>query len=198
MKNKIKILIVLIGLVLLPISQAASMGPEKAEKPGIPGGRWWDNSEIAAQLNLTQAQKAKIEETMIKHQKEIMDMRNEAAKLELDFDSVMESSEFNAGKANELLEKIEGYHSKAKLIRGKMLIEFRSILTKDQYLKLKSIRKMRKGPGGEMNRPGQGEGRSMKKGMNMRGEFGRPEGPFRMHKEKGPVSSETGPFWWQK
>jgi Spy/CpxP family protein refolding chaperone len=147
MKFKTITIVMLVGLLALWVPNVMAQGGGKGGGgskgggiTGMPRGRWWNNTEITKQINLNDAQSKKIQAIMVEHQKEVMDLKNEASKLELDLDLIMEASSFNADKAESLLEKIQEYRAKSMLARGKMLIQFRKVLSQDQYIKLKSLR----------------------------------------------------------
>lgn len=152
---------------------------------GIPRGRWWNNSQIVEQIKLTDEQREKIQNTIIKYQKKVLDAKNEASKLELEFDPVMEADKFNTEKAKDLLREIQKYRLETMLIRGEMLIEFRDILSKEQYMKLKSIRGSR-----QMGRKGMKNSLRRRRPHHMRDMEGLTRPSFRPDYGRGR-------YWWK-
>ena len=203
MKLKNIAIVLLIGLVTLssPIALAqkgsGGKGGKGGDIAGMPRGRWWNNAEITKQINLTETQKEEIQKIMIDHQKVILDFNNEASKFTLDFDQAMEATNFNAGTAENLLEKIQDYRAKSQLERGKMFIKFREVLSQDQYLKLKSIKGKRGGKRGDKGgqKGHKRGGQSGKPGPSMERGQRQGQGPG---KQQGtcPYGSEN--CWWKQ
>jgi len=162
---KSKIIIVTLLVISLGISNFAyARKGGRGGAGGMPHGKWWNRPEVAEKLTLTNSQTEKLQTIMITHQKKLLDLRNEISKLELDLDTIMNASKFDAGAAKGILSKIDKYRSEAMAERSIMLVEFREVLSKDQYQKLKEIkgrRGGRKGKRGEMREGKKRESRQL-------------------------------------
>ena len=177
MKTKGLIVALLVAVTLVWTIPVGAKGKGDGNKNGFPRGPWWKQSEIVKKINLTDEQYDQIQTAMVKSRKVIMDLENNADKLDLDLEVVMDAKTFDADKALGLIVKIEDYRAKAMLEKAKMLVEFRKALSEDQYKKLKTLR----GKGKEKDKRGGKNGKG-KKGPNgkqggMMGRGGMQGGP---------------------
>ncbi len=220
MKTKGLIVALLVAVTLVWTVPVGAKG-KGGKGNGFPRGPWWKHSEIVKKINLTDEQYDQIQAAMVKSRKVIMDLENNADKLDLDLEIVMDAKTFDADKALDLIEKIEGYRAKAMLQKAKMLVEFRKVLSEDQYKQLKTLRGKGKGKrGGGKNGKGKRGSNGQKGGMmgrggGIHGMQGEGQGPGKKkgcpymkntHSSMGPEGSgppeleiveESDNTWWK-
>jgi periplasmic protein CpxP/Spy len=131
--------------------------------PGHGGmGRWWDNPDVAKNLNLGADQKQKIDDIVQQNRMRLIDLHASLQKEEATLDPLMSADSPDETKILAQIDKVAQARSELEKSNARMLLAMRQVLTVDQWSKLKALRAQRMarrpgnggpGPGGE---PGSG------------------------------------------
>jgi protein CpxP len=171
-------------------------GPDPAQGPGMQGppmerafhaehsGRWWDNPQMAQQLNITDQQKKQMDDIFLQHRLKLIDLHASLDKQETLLQPMIEADQPDEAKILSQIDAVAQARAELEKANARMLFDIRKTLTPDQWQKLKTMReehhdgKMmrddRRGPGG----PG--------------GPGGRDDQMWRNHRQ-GPPPDGTAP-----
>ena len=171
------------GLALLLAPALLAQGPPMGIFP------WWEGP-IAAELNLTDAQKQQVETIQREYRGKMIDGRGEVTKAELTLDDAMNAEPFDLRKATDAANKASDVRNELTRNMSQMSLRLRAVLTKEQWQKTRARTQrpgfMGGGPGGGIGRgPGGGRG-------DGRGDGRGKGGPDRPDGGRGP-SGRSGP-----
>ena len=176
------------ALLALPVAaqmeppQAATPLPSRQRQPGPPGGemrmrmpgpapiarpdlgKWWKNSEVAAEIGLTEAQGNQIEQAFFEHRLKLIDMNADVERNEARLQPLMEADQPDEAKISAQLDQLLAARARLEKANMMMMVSIRKVLSVDQWKKLEAYRtqryKMRAPePGGAMERMGPGPAR---------------------------------------
>jgi Spy/CpxP family protein refolding chaperone len=103
-------------------------------------GKWWKDPNIQKELKLSDDQINKLDDLLMKHKKEMIDIRANIQKKQIDLEQLLDKENGDENiimqKANELI-TLRGELQKMYI---KMILDMRKILTPEQNKKLKEIR----------------------------------------------------------
>lgn len=121
---------------------------------GVPKGRWWNNPEIQQQAGLSEEQVDKVKAVYRAHRTRMADLRAEMSKRQIELEELLEAKTVDKAALNKKMDEVVA--ARAKLDRERMatLAEVRTILTADQYAKLRSLQRQAKGGGRGKHRGG--------------------------------------------
>jgi Spy/CpxP family protein refolding chaperone len=121
-------------------------------------GRWWNNPEIAQQLNLTDQQKKQMDDILLQHRLKLIDLNATLEKQETLLHPMIEADQPDEVKILSQIDAVAQARADLEKANARMLFDIRKALTPDQWQKLKAMRaehqpgKMmrdgRRGPGG--------------------------------------------------
>lgn len=149
--------------------QRGGMMRERMPGPGF-GGKWWNNSELAAKLNLTDQQKTQMEQIFQQSRLKLIDQRASVEKAEIVLQPMLESDRPDEAQVLAQIDKIAQARAELEKTNARMLLGIRQVLTAEQWKQLKEeaprgVMRMRPGvgpstPGGtrQWRRPGPGPG----------------------------------------
>lgn len=143
-------------------------GPNPAQGPGMPGppmerafhqhfGRWWNDPEMAQQLNLTDQQKKQMDDIFLQHRLKIIDLNANLEKQETLLHPMIEADQPDEAKVLSQIDAVAQARADLEKANAHMLFDIRKTLTSDQWQKLKAMRDEhrdrrmrdeRRGPGG--------------------------------------------------
>ena len=129
--------IISIFLVLVLTSANLSIA-----SPTVELGKWWKNSEVAESLNLTDTQVARIEQSYLKHRKELAHLMGKLLTLEELLESSMKSESMDETGILEHAESVAEARKKLEIAKTKMLLTIRKQLTSEQWDKLEAMREL--------------------------------------------------------
>ena len=147
-----------------------SLVPAAAQNPrGI--FNWWD-SPIARDLNLTDAQRDQIRNTVRDYRSKLIDLRAAVEKAEMEVDDAFNEDTLNQQRATEAIERLAS--ARADMIRtfSQMSLRMRTVLTQEQWRELQRRRPRMQGP-----QPGQEPAPGLRRGPMMRRGQPGPGGP---------------------
>jgi len=174
------ILVVLLLAVPLLAQQPGQPGPRAREAGRGSGfgmgrgrgfdGKWWNNTELAKTLNLTDQQVQKMEQIFQQHRLQLIDQRAAVEKAEVALQPMMEADRPDEAQVLAQIDKVAQARAELEKSNARMLLGIRQVLSADQWKQLKS-EMPRPGFGGP--RPGGPEGRPRRGGPGGPG----PDGP---------------------
>jgi protein CpxP len=126
------------------------------------GGRWWDNPQLASDLNLSTDQKKKMEDIFQQNRLKLIDLHASLQKEEVTLEPLMGADSPDEGRVLGQIDKVAQARAELEKSNARMLLAMRQVLTQDQWTKLKAARASRMaqrgGPDGGPGNGGPGNG----------------------------------------
>jgi Spy/CpxP family protein refolding chaperone len=121
-------------------------------RPGPPPFDWWRNSDVAQKLNLTDQQKSKLEQTFNQQKEQLKDLRDALQKEEAKLQDLMNADNVQDAQIVAQIDATQAARAKLQRNFAMMALEFRKILTADQWKQLREQEAMmfhhrERGPG---------------------------------------------------
>ena len=131
---------------------------ERLLGPGGAMGRWWNNPKVIDQLKLTDDQRKDMDQILLQHREELIDMRASVEKAELAMEPLLNVDQPNEQAVLAQIDKVAQARAELEKANARFLLALRAKLTPDQYKQLQSWRSQlhnrpmrqwrRGGPGG--------------------------------------------------
>ena len=118
----------------------------------LPFGMWWKNPEVVARIGLTAEQQKRIGDLFLQSRLQLIHLHATLQEEQLMLGPLMDATPFEEAKAVAQIDKIADTRADLEKTNAKMLLDIRSVLTADQWTKLRSH-------GHGMHRPGYREER---------------------------------------
>jgi hypothetical protein len=149
--------------LLLPLSAFAQGGPAPPEAPDPPAppahggpqmhggmmrhemGKWWQDSELAKKLQLTDAQIKQLDQTFFDHRLKLIDYGAEMEKQDLKLQNLLDEDMPETGQVSSQVDQVLTARGKLEREYTMMNLDLRKVLSVEQWRQLKSIRE-RHGP----------------------------------------------------
>jgi Spy/CpxP family protein refolding chaperone len=172
----------LAGLMLVAIAVGVSVAQERMPGPpgmGGPGhemrgghgefprmggpemgghGAWWKNSELAKELNLTDAQQKQLEKTFMDHRMKLVDLNADLERQELKLEPLISADSVDENAVSSQLDQVIAARGRLEKSNAMMFVSMRKVLSQDQWKKLQGLHRMRRPMGmrgsDEMRGPG--------------------------------------------
>jgi periplasmic protein CpxP/Spy len=151
----------------------ANPGPppmERAFHSGGPG-RWWDNPNVAQQIGITDDQKKKMDDIFQQHKLKLIDLKAAVEKQEAIMEPLVQADQPDEAKILSQIDAIAQARAELEKANARMLLGIRTVLTPDQWKKLRTMVHDRAGRGDGMGRWGG------PRSQNRIGPNGGPAGP---------------------
>jgi periplasmic protein CpxP/Spy len=121
-------------------------------------GRWWDNPQVAKDLNLAPDQKQKMDDIFQQSRLKLIDLHAALQKEEATLDPLINADSPDETKVLAQIDRVAQARAELEKSNARMLLAVRQVLTADQWTKLKAARAQRmasRGPhGGPDGNPG--------------------------------------------
>lgn len=166
MKQRI-ILVVL--TLLLPGSAFAQAPPPQPDL-----GKWWKNSEVVRELQLTEPQITQIEQTFLEHRLKLIDLRAEVERQETRLQPLIEADRPDEAKVSAQIDLLLAARGKLEKENAMMMLAIRRVLSVDQWKKLEAIKQERER-------------------ARFKESFGQPQPGMRMPAPPGPPAATPPP-----
>jgi Spy/CpxP family protein refolding chaperone len=112
--------------------------------PGHSGmGKWWDNPDVAKDLNLQTDQKQKMDEIFNQNRPKLIDQHASLQKEEAALEPLMNADAPDETKVLAQIDKVAQARAELEKSNARMLLAVRQVLTPDQWTKLKAARAAR-------------------------------------------------------
>jgi Spy/CpxP family protein refolding chaperone len=143
-----------LGVALLTLVSAIGFSqdtmPAPPPGPGGPGdkhimmfkrelGAWWKNSDIAQKLNLTDSQVKQLEDTFYQHRLKLVDIGAEMQKSDMKLQNMLDADTVDESAVNAQVDQVLAARGKMEREFTNMNLNFRKILTPDQWKQLRSM-----------------------------------------------------------
>jgi protein CpxP len=126
-------------------------GPE-----GHMGGRWWDNPQVAKDLNLQADQIQKMDGIFEQNRPKLIDQHASLQKEETALEPLMNADSPDETKILAQIDKVAQARAELEKMNARMLLAVRQVLTQDQWTRLKAARAARMAQRGPGRGPGNG------------------------------------------
>lgn len=113
--------------------------------------KWWTDSEVAQQLNLTPDQIKRMDSAFEQSKLQLIDLRANVQKQEVLLEPLLSANPVDTAKATAQIEKVARARADLEVASAKMLLGIRAVLTPEQWTKLNERHgrhRMDFGPGG--------------------------------------------------
>jgi len=152
----------------------ANSGPppmERSFRAGGPG-RWWDNPNVAQQVGITDDQKKKMDDIFQQHKLQLIDLKAAVEKQEAIMEPLIQADQPDEAKILSQIDAIAQSRAELEKANARMLFGIRTVLTPDQWKKVRTMAKSRMDRGDGMRKWG-----SRPDGRNGDGRNAGPGGP---------------------
>jgi Spy/CpxP family protein refolding chaperone len=103
-------------------------------------GKWWQNSDIAKKLQLSDDQISQLDQTFYDHKLKLIDYGAEMEKQDLKLQTLLDADVPNEGQVEAQVDQVLGARGKLEREYTLMNLDLRKVLALDQWRQLKSIR----------------------------------------------------------
>ena len=128
---------VLLGMLLAPGLAVGQMPPGPPHPPDL--GKWWKNSEIVRELQLSEAQSHQIEQTFFDHRLKLIDLRAELEKQEARLQPLVEADQPDEPKVSAQIDQVLAARGRLEKANAMMMLAIRRVLTVEQWRKLHAL-----------------------------------------------------------
>ena len=131
----------LLALLLAPCLATAQgpLGPP--HPPDL--GKWWKNSEIVRELQLSEAQTNQIEQTFLEQRLKLIDLRAELEKQEARLQPLIEADQPDESKVSAQIDQVLAARGHLEKANALMMLSIRRVLSVEQWKKLQAIQQER-------------------------------------------------------
>lgn len=105
----------------------------------MPGGKWWQDPDIARELNLTAKDVKKLDKLLVKSRRQWINLKNRVEKEQFEYQNLMESDTLDEAAINRQLKKLEQARSDLNEARSHFVVGVRKILGRDRFQRLQRI-----------------------------------------------------------
>ena len=121
--------------------QGGNPGPPPMERSFRAGGhgRWWDKPEVAQQVGITDDQKKKMDDIFQQHRLQLIDLKAALEKQEAVLQPLIEADQPDEAKILSQIDAIAQARAELEKANARMLFGIRTVLTADQWKKLRSM-----------------------------------------------------------
>ncbi len=106
---------------------------------GMPGGKWWKNSEVVQKLQLTDDQLQRLEKIFQDNRLRLIDLHATLEKEEAQLEPLVEAENPDEGQVNSQIDKVAAARAELEKGHTRMLLELRKVLTTEQWKTLHSL-----------------------------------------------------------
>ena len=104
----------------------------------LPFGMWWKNPEVAARIGLSADQQKRIGDLFLQSRLQLIHLHATLQEEQLMLEPLLSANPFEEPKAVAQIDKIADTRADLEKTNAKMLLDIRSVLTADQWTKLRS------------------------------------------------------------
>lgn len=122
-----------------PMQPRAPMPPQPPQ-PGQPDlGKWWKNSDIVRELQLSDAQISQLEQAFMEHRLKLIDLRATVEREETKLQPLIEADQLDMPKVSAQLDAVLAARAQLEKQNTMMMLSLRKVLTVEQWKKLQAI-----------------------------------------------------------
>jgi periplasmic protein CpxP/Spy len=182
---------------------AVAQGPPPAAGPGFgthrpplerslgpgPAGRWWNDPTMVQKLGLSDDQRKNMDDILLQHRSQLIDMRATVEKAELGMEPLMNADSPNEQQILSQIDRIAQARAELEKANARFLLAIRSKLTPDQYRQLQTARAERR----QMRQNGAGPDAVRPRHMHRMAPEGAPQAAPLAPGPQGWMVPEPGP-----
>ncbi len=127
--------------LLLVAGVGAAQTPPGPPPPDL--GKWWKNSEIVRELQLSEGQSKQIEQTFLEHRLKLIDLRAELEKQEARLQPLIEADQPEEAKVSAQIDQVLAARGRLEKANAMMMLAIRRALTVEQWRKLQAMQQER-------------------------------------------------------
>lgn len=109
------------------------------EENDLPHGKWWNNTEVATQLNLTDAEVKILDDMYVNHKRKIIKLYAGVEEEQFELNNLIDSKTLNDEEVLNQSKRLEQARSKLSTERFQFFLDIRKLLGFDRYQQLKSM-----------------------------------------------------------
>ena len=106
-------------------------------------GKWWNNSEVADELKLTDSERKILEEKYTDGRRKMIDLKSEVEKERLELDIALENQDASKSQIVERYDNLENARKKLSKERFGLLVEVREVIGAERFQSLKEMHRSR-------------------------------------------------------
>ena len=106
---------------------------------GMPDGKWWKNPRIAERIQLSETQVNSLEKIFRRTRPVLIDLRADLEKKRLELQSTMDEKNVDSAEASRRIDDVERARTALAKARAMMFVEFRGVLTPEQWDRLRAL-----------------------------------------------------------
>src|SRR5678816_4084730 len=103
-------------------------------------GKWWENSETAKKLQLTDNQISQLDQIFYDHKMKLIDYGAEMEKQDLKLQNLLDADQPDEGQVSSQVDQVLAARGKLEREFTMMNLNLRKVLTLDQWRQLKAVR----------------------------------------------------------
>lgn len=133
------------GQTAAPLPPPPPEGPRrmKLHGPRMPLGKWWKDSEIARELQLTDAQVKQVEQTFLEHKLKLTDLRADLEKQEARLQPFLDADQPDAAQVSAQIDAVTVARGSLEKENALMMLAIRRALSVEQWKKLETMQRQR-------------------------------------------------------
>lgn len=142
-----------IVILLFPLSLLAQTGPVTSSTTNVARtgttatfvyrgelGKWWQNSDIARKLQLSDDQISQLDQTFYDHKLKLIDYGADMEKQDLKLQALLDADVPNEGQVEAQVDQVLAARGKLEREFTLMNLDLRKVLSLDQWRQLKTVR----------------------------------------------------------
>lgn len=166
-------------------------GPMGMHGPRPEFGTWWKNSDLAGKLKLTADQVKQLDDSYYSHKMKLIDDNADMQKADLKLRSLLDVDHPDQNQVLAAVDQVLAARGKVERETTMMMLDFRKILTVDQWKQLRAMHPM--GPGFRRGGRDGHDGQRMHQRGQMHGQHGGQGGPPAGAPDGGQASPPSSP-----
>jgi Spy/CpxP family protein refolding chaperone len=125
--------------VAVPPAPGVAPAPHAPPAPPRELGRWWKNSDIVRELQISDAQISQIEQAFLDHRLKLIDLKAEVERQETRLQPLIEADQVDEAKVSAQIDQLLAARAKLEKANVMMMLSIRKVLTVEQWKKLQEV-----------------------------------------------------------
>ena len=117
---------------------AISLLPATAPGQDVPAGKWWRNSKIVKELNLTQQEVGALDQLYAQSRRKLIELKNNVEREQFELDNLLGSKNAEDTEVKRQFKKLETARSDLSNERFRFVMQIRDIIGHDRFEQLKT------------------------------------------------------------
>jgi len=109
----------------------------------MPYGKWWRIPRVEKQLELTDEDKAKLEEKFVESRRKLIDLKSNVEREQFELDNLLDGESLDEGAVMDQFRKLEQARGDLSAERFSFLLEVRRVLGFERFHKIKTLYELR-------------------------------------------------------